>query len=306
MKAIQTLGLTKQYRRGAPACDHISLTVNQGEIFGLLGPNGAGKSTLVKMLAGLVAPSAGTARVLGFSFKELVPRRQMGYLPELFRYPPWLTAEEVLTFHAGLLRTRIGADDRDQLLARVGLEGRGRDRVRAFSKGMQQRLGLAVALVGKPALVLLDEPTSALDPIGRFEVGRLLQDLKREGTTIFLNSHLLSDVEKLCDSVALIDKGRVVYQGSLKDAIYGGVRRYRLQVDQLTAEAARAVQAAISHAMVQWGDGGRAVIGVGLMRAELPGLVAQLVSLGARVYEVEPDHSSLEEWFLSRVGKDTR
>lgn len=306
MKAIQTLGLTKTYRRGAAACDHISLSVGQGEIFGLLGPNGAGKSTLVKMLVGLVNPSAGSARVLGFSFKELAPRRQMGYLPELFRYPPWLTAAEVLDFHGRLLEAEMSADERDQLLERVGLAGRGRERVRTFSKGMQQRLGLAVALVGRPALVLLDEPTSALDPIGRYEVSQILRDLRQEGTTVFLNSHLLSDVEKLCDSVALIDQGRVLYQGSLKEAISGGQRQYHIQVEGLADEGWRAVQAEFPTSMIQWGNGGRATIGLALLRQELPDLVSRLVDVGARVYEVEPDHSSLEEWFLSRiVSKDT-
>jgi ABC-2 type transport system ATP-binding protein len=306
MKAIQTLGLTKVYRQGPAACDSIHLSVNQGEIYGLLGPNGAGKSTLVKMLVGLVSPSAGSARVLGFPFHELALRRQTGYLPELFRYPPWLKAREVLDFHAGLLGVAQSRDERDALLARVGLDGQGPLRVRTFSKGMQQRLGLAVALVGKPALVFLDEPTSALDPIGRYEVGQLLRELKAQGTTVFLNSHLLSDVEKVCDSVALIDHGRVLYQGSLKDAIYGGVRRYRVQVDSLSQEAWSAAQISWPEAVIQWGSNGRAEIDVDVLRESLPNLVSHLVAHGARVYEVEPDHSSLEEWFLSRLGKDAR
>ena len=305
MKAIQTLGLTKTFRQRV-ACDHINLSVNQGEIFGLLGPNGAGKSTLVKMLVGLVNPSAGSARVLGYSFREMAPRKRMGYLPELFRYQPWLTADEVLAFHAQLLKTPLPQGEREALLGRVGLRGRGYERVKAFSKGMQQRLGLAVALVGKPDLIFLDEPTSALDPIGRHEVSELLQELRLDGVTIFLNSHLLSDVEKLCDSVALIDGGQVLYQGSLQDAIYGGVRRYRVQVEGLTAEGAEAMQAGPHAAVVQWGAKLRAEIRVSLMREDLPQVVQQLVDLGVKVYEVEPDHSSLEDWFLSRIGKDAR
>lgn len=308
MKAIQTLGLTKVYRARQPACDKISLSVNQGEIFGLLGPNGAGKSTLVKMLVGLVNPSAGSARVLGFPYRELAPRRQMGYLPELFRYPPWLKAREVLQFHAQLLGKPIHPDERDALLDRVGLSGRGADRVRTFSKGMQQRLGLAVALVGRPAMVLLDEPTSALDPIGRYEVSQLLRQLKAEGTTVFLNSHLLSDVEKLCDSVALIDRGQVIYQGSLKDAIYGGVRRYRFTIGDLAETEWTHIQPTLPQAvvMIQWDDQGRADIGVDMLRQDVPEFVSALIQKGARIYEVAPDHSSLEEWFLSRLGKDPR
>lgn len=306
MKAIQTLGLSKVYSNGQVACDKISLTVTQGEIFGLLGPNGAGKSTLVKMLVGLVYPSAGSARVLGFSFKELAPRRQVGYLPELFRYPPWLKAQEVLDFHARLLGASMSHDERDALLERVGLGEKGRDRVRTFSKGMQQRLGLAVALVGHPALVFLDEPTSALDPIGRHEVGQLLRELKQGGTTIFLNSHLLSDVEKVCDSVALINHGQVLYQGSLKDAIYGGVRRYRVVVEGVSPEDWPMIYESLPGSVIQWDNKGRGEIGVDLRHEDLPYVTAKLVGLGVRVYEVEPDHSSLEEWFLNRLGKDTR
>jgi ABC-2 type transport system ATP-binding protein len=304
MKAIQTLGLTKVYPGGRKACEAIHLSVNQGEIFGLLGPNGAGKSTLIKMLVGLVNPSAGSARVLGFPFTELAARRQLGYLPELFRYPPWLKAQEVLDFHARLAGVAQSPDERTALLDRVGLHGRGSERVRSFSKGLQQRLGLAVALVGDPALILLDEPTSALDPIGRYEVSLLLQELRAQGTTVFLNSHLLSDVEKVCDSVALIDAGRVLYQGSLKDALYGGTRHYRLLVENLTQASWAAVHQSYPAAMVQWDGKGGAEISVRAARTALPGLNAQLVEAGVRVYEVAPDHSSLEEWFLSRLGKD--
>lgn len=304
MKAIQTLGLTKIYRHGRLACDAINLSVNQGEIFGLLGPNGAGKSTLVKMLVGLVSPSAGSARVLGFAYHELAPRRQLGYLPELFRYPPWLKAREVLDFHAGLLGVAQTGAERDALLVRVGLADQGAQRVRTFSKGMQQRLGLAVALVGNPALIFLDEPTSALDPIGRHEVSQLLRELKAQGTTVFLNSHLLSDVEKVCDAVALIDQGRVLYQGSLKDAVWGGARRYRIQVGHLPPSAWPSLAASWPQAVIQWDTQGRGEILVDLLREALPLLISQLVAQGAQVYEVEPDHSSLEEWFLNRLGRD--
>lgn len=306
MKAIQTLGLTKFYNRRA-ACDHVHLAVNQGEIFGLLGPNGAGKSTLVKMLVGLVYPSAGSARVLGFPLRELAPRRRIGYLPELFRYPPWLSAAEVLTFHAELLGVRLAAVERERLMARVGLDGRGQDQVRGFSKGMQQRLGLAVALVGNPDLVFLDEPTSALDPVGRFEVSRLMLELKAEGKTIFLNSHLLSDVEKICDSVALIDQGRVLFQGPLAEATAGGgARSYRIRVGAAGSDQRAALEHAMAASMIQWEGEARAVVRTVVEREALPRLIADLVGMGIDVYEVEADHSSLESWFLNRLGKDLR
>lgn len=304
MKAIQTLLLTKNFGR-FPAVQDVNLSVNQGEIFGLLGPNGAGKSTLVKMLVGLVNPSAGSARVFGLSFRELAARRHIGYLPELFRFPPWLTADEVLTYHQRLLKARVDAEERAQLLERVGLRGRETDRVRTFSKGLQQRLGLAVAMVGQPELIFLDEPTSALDPIGRHEVSQILAGLRDSGITIFLNSHLLSDVEKLSDAVALIDRGRILYQGSLDEAIYGSARGYRVHLGKLTRTGADTLLAAFPNTVIQWGkETGQAVLNATLMREVLPQLVSRAVSLGAEVYEVVPDHSSLEDWFLARIGKD--
>jgi ABC-2 type transport system ATP-binding protein len=304
MKAILTLGLTKYYHRRI-ACDHIHLSVNQGEIFGLLGPNGAGKSTLVKMLIGLVNPSAGSARVLGCPLGQLASRRRIGYLPELFRYPPWLTAGEVLDYHAALLGFRLNAEAGDELLARVGLRGRRRERVRSFSKGMQQRLGLAVALVGDPDLIFLDEPTSALDPVGRFEVSQLLLQLREEGRTIFLNSHLLSDVEKICDSVALIDQGRVRFHGTLAEALSSeGTRAYRLSVGGLEAGDVDLLRGRWPGLVVQWGRPSDAVLRVILPREGVPSLVTALVERGIRVYEVAADETSLERWFLNRLGKD--
>ncbi|MCY0878776.1 MAG: ABC transporter ATP-binding protein [Firmicutes bacterium] len=304
MKAILTLGLTKQYRRKV-ACDRVHLSVNEGEIFGLLGPNGAGKSTLVKMLVGLVNPSAGSARVLGFPLGHLGARRRIGYLPELFRYPPWLRANEVLDYHASLLGFRLAPEARDRLLARVGLSGRGRERVRSFSKGMQQRLGLAVALVGDPDLIFLDEPTSALDPLGRYEVSQLLLELRAEGRTVFLNSHLLSDVEKICDSVALIDAGVVKFHGPLAQALAAdGPRSYRLTVGRLAPADAEALRASWPSLVVQWDRDAEARLQGMLSRDEVPTLVAALVERGARVYAVETDETSLERWFLHRLGKD--
>lgn len=303
MKAIQTLALSK-YFHSRVACENINLSVNEGEIYGLLGPNGAGKSTLVKMLVGLVTPSQGTARVLGFSFKDREFRQHIGYLPELFRYQPWLSADEVLAFHAGLLKKTVSSERRAELLARVGLSGRERDRVRTFSKGLQQRLGLAVAMVGDPKLIFLDEPTSALDPIGRFEVSQLLDSLRRDGVTIFLNSHLLSDVEKLCDSVALINEGRVLYQGSLEEAINGTAGNVQFDVGHLTGATGSAIVDRY-HGMIEWRGDERAALRMMLSRDQVPMVIADLVNRDVNIYEVKQEHSSLEEWFLSRIGKDS-
>ncbi len=211
--------LTKIYGRRV-GCLEVDLEVGRGEIFGLLGPNGAGKSTLVRLLLGLLRPTAGEARLLGRWPGPPVLRRA-GYLPELFRYPEWATAAEVLGFHAALLGIErpARAAEAGRVLARVGLAGAGGLRVGAMSKGMQQRLGLAVALLGDPVVIFLDEPTSALDPVGRREVRRLLGELRREGKTIFLNSHLLTEVEMVCDRVAVMRAGRVAAAGRLEELL---------------------------------------------------------------------------------------
>src|SRR5256886_1448607 len=188
------------------------MSVRRAEVFGFLGPNGAGKTTAVKLLVGLARSSAGQAWVLGAPVGDLKTRRRLGYLPELFRYQGWMKASEVLSLHcelAGLPRAGWKAEIAGAL-ATVGLSERGDDRVEGFSKGMQQRLGLGVALLGHPELVLLDEPTSALDPVGRHDVREIIRHLKDRGTAVFLNSHLLSEVEQVCDRLAVVDRGRVV------------------------------------------------------------------------------------------------
>src|SRR5947208_8413533 len=191
----------------------VDLTVGEGELVGLLGPNGAGKSTLVKIACGLVRPTHGDAKICGLSAGSHEARRRLGYLAELFRFPGWYSADELLTLHQRLAGSRGGAAERAELLELVGLaEARGR-RVEEMSKGMQQRLGVAQALVGSPPLLLLDEPTSALDPVGRRTVRRLLEELRGRGISVLLNSHLLSEVELVCDRVAILRDGRVAAAG---------------------------------------------------------------------------------------------
>lgn len=231
--AIRTTNLRKRYGRRI-ALHGLSLSVEPGEVFGLLGPNGAGKSTTVKILTGLVHASGGDASVLGRDVRDPEARRQVGYLPELFRFQEWLTGVQLLELHG-----RLAGLDRDerreripQVLDRVGLIGRGDERIGGYSKGMAQRIGLAQALLGRPALVLLDEPTSALDPVGRRDVRDLIRALRGEGVTVFLNSHLLSEVELVCDRVAVVDQGRVVFEGKLGDLISGG-HRLRVTVDRV-------------------------------------------------------------------------
>ena len=296
--AIQTLDLAKQYT-GVVALAGLTMTVAQGEIFGFLGPNGAGKTTAVKLLLGLTRPTGGEAWVLGARVGDRETRRRVGYLPELFRYQDWLAAREVLQLHcrlAGIPANRH-RDEIDAALTTVGLAKRATDRVGTFSKGMQQRLGLAVALLGQPSLVFLDEPTSALDPVGRRDVREIVRDLKRHGTTVFLNSHLLSEVEQVCDRVAIVDKGRVVAQGLMSEVI-GGARAVRLRLTGVDGAGA----AALAHfGRVEQEDDWFTVHGV--EEAEVPALVAALVQAGAQVHAVAPRHHTLEDRFLQLLKK---
>ena len=295
--AIHTLELAKRYRT-VTALAGLTMTVPRGEVFGFLGPNGAGKTTAVKLLVGLTRPTSGEGLVLGAPLGDLRARRRIGYLPELFRYQDWLSAREVLRLHcalAGIPRERR-AREIGEALATVGLAARANDRVGTFSKGMQQRLGLGVALLGRPELVLLDEPTSALDPVGRHDVREIIRDLKRRGTTVFLNSHLLTEVEHVCDRVAVIDHGRVIALGALSELL-GGAHSVRLRVTGLPGAGDAALR---RFGDVSYEDGWYTVRGIA--DDAVPELIAELVRLGGRVYAVEPRHQTLEERFLQLLG----
>ena len=295
--AIETRALTKRFG-GILALDGLTMGVPRGETFGFLGPNGAGKTTAVKLLLGLVPPSGGEARLLGRSIGDRETRRRVGYLPEHFRYQGWLSGREVLALHcelAGLPRASWAAEI-DRALAIVGLDGRGDDRVAGYSKGMQQRLGVAVALLGRPELVFLDEPTSALDPVGRAEMREIIRDLRAGGTTVFLNSHLLTEVEQVCDRVAIVDRGRVVVIGTLDALLAEGPVRVRVSGLGETELAALAAFGSIERE-----DDGLVVRG--LDRERVPALVAELVRLGGRIFAVEVHHQTLEDRFRELVER---
>jgi ABC-2 type transport system ATP-binding protein len=295
---IEVAGLRKRYGR-IEALAGLTMTVQPGEVFGFLGPNGAGKTTTVKLLLGLARPSGGSGRVLGAPLGDRESRRRIGYLPELFRYQPWLRAHEVLALHADLigLPRAVRARALDDVLGLVGLADRASHAVSGFSKGMQQRLGLGVALLGDPALVILDEPTSALDPIGRMDVRGILKTARDRGAAVFLNSHLLSEVERVCDRVAIVDRGRVVAEGPLAEVLGG--RETRVRVDGL-AERSLATELAV---FGQATFNGSELVVAGLDEDRVPDLVAALVALGARVHEVRSGRESLEERFLELVGR---
>jgi ABC-2 type transport system ATP-binding protein len=294
--AIETRELRKRFG-GIVALAGLTMTVRRGEVFGFLGPNGAGKTTAVKLLLGLSRPSGGEGRVLGSPLGDVATRRRIGYLPELFRYQSWMTAREVLELHCELARLPrdAWAAECSAALELVGLAGRSGDRVGTFSKGMQQRLGLGVALLGRPELVVLDEPTSALDPVGRQDVRAITAALRERGATVFLNSHLLTEVERVCDRVAVLDRGRVVAELGMAELLEE--RGVRIRVAGL-GDADRAVAARYGRLHVD----GEWLTVEGIAQADVPTLVAALVRRGGAVHAVVPARQTLEERFLALLG----
>ncbi len=270
--------LQKRYG-GQEALAGVDLEVEAGQLVGLLGPNGAGKSTLTKIACGLVRPSGGRVEVVGRPAGSLEARAALGYLAELFRFPGWCTADELLRLHQRLAGSAGGEAERRELLELVELSEASGKRIEAMSKGMQQRLGVAQALIGSPRLLLLDEPTSALDPVGRRIVRQLLEELRRRDVAVLLNSHLLSEVELICDHVAIIAKGRLVKAGTPQEL------------------------AGPTAVEVETGNGVRTFEGA--VREDAPRIVAELVAAGERVYRVEVRHSSLEDVYLDAVGGQT-
>ena len=276
--ALAVKGLAKRYG-SVEALRGVDLEVGEGELFGLLGPNGAGKSTLVKIAVGLVRASGGTAEVAGARAGSRAARASLGYLAELFRFPGWYTADEVLELHQRLAGSHGGAAERTRLLELVALTDAAKRRVDGMSKGMQQRLGVAQALVGEPRILLLDEPTSALDPVGRRTVRLLLEELRSRGVSVLLNSHLLSEIELVCDRVAILLAGEVVAAGT--PAELSRPRGVELDTD----------------------EGVRTIAGA--TREDAPRLVAEAVAAGRRVYGVRVLTSTLEETYLEAVGGET-
>ena len=297
--AIELRRVVKRFGK-TTALDGLDLQVGRGELVGLLGPNGAGKTTTVKLLLGLVRPTAGTGSVLGAPLGDRTARSRIGYLPELFRYQPWLNAREVLGLHARLGHVAKPARHAaiEQALQRVGLGERAGDRVGGFSKGMQQRLGLAVALLGEPELILLDEPTSALDPVGRTDVRAIVRDARDRGATVILNSHLLSEVEQVCDRVVILHRGRTIAAGTLDEVVAVDGVRVRVGHASPAIEAAAAVFGPVATTADGW-------LTVRPLAAErIPDVVAAIVGAGGRVEAVEPGRGSLESRFLELLADD--
>ena len=298
--AIQTEGLRKVFGERA-AVKGLTLQVEPGEVFGFLGPNGAGKTTSIKMLLGLVAPTSGSASLLGAPIGDRATLARVGFLPEHFRFQEWLTAAEFLQLNGELLgmEGRGLKSRRIELLERVGLSEFHDKQLRTFSKGMLQRIGLAQALLNHPALVFLDEPTSGLDPVGRRLVRDIIHELGEAGTCVFLNSHLLSEIEVTCDRVAFIRHGEVVRVLELA-SLDQDLSLVAIHAAGLTPETLAG--------LARWGENIRAE-GEHLtltIRSEtdLPKINRYLVAQGADVFAMTPKRLSLEEIFIETVGKD--
>ncbi len=297
---IITHGLKKDFGNKVAVAD-LTLEVGRGEVFGFLGPNGAGKTTAVKMLLGLISPTSGNGKVLGSPLGDHLARNKVGFLPEHFRFHDWLTAAEFLTLHGELyhMPSERLADRIPELLDLVGLSAHADKKLRTFSKGMLQRIGLAQALLNDPELVFLDEPTSGLDPVGRLLVRDIIRDLSNGGTTIFLNSHLLSEVEITCDRVAFIRQGEVLTTSSLQSLVEG----------ELTVEVrARKLNKDIVSGLERWSQNVRAdgdhlsltLPGEGV----IPEINQYLVDNGVEVYAIRPKLLSLEDLFIQIVGTE--
>lgn len=305
--AIETHHLCKAFG-GKTAVADLTLTVERGEVFGFLGPNGAGKTTAIKMMLGLIAPTAGKGSILGMPLGDPRGRRRVGFLPEHFRFHHWLKAREFLHLHADLYQIppEIARNRVPELLELVGLTEHAEKKLRAFSKGMLQRIGLAQALLNEPDLVLLDEPTSGLDPVGRRLVRDIIRDLRDKRTTVFLNSHLLSEVEVTCDRVAFIKEGHVIRTSSLDSLVDGeltvGIRAR--QPDDMSS----ACWAGILNGLKRWSsqvriDGDHITLAL-RGEAHLPAINRYLVEHGADVYSLNPHRLSLEELFIRVVGTE--
>ena len=298
---IETHSLRKQFGPNT-AVEGLSLSINRGEVFGFLGPNGAGKTTSLKLLLGLIEPSGGSGTVLGAALGQRAARARMGFLPEHFQFHDCLTARELLRVHGhlfGLTGHRL-AERIDALLKRVNLADAADRRLGTYSKGMLQRAGLAQALINAPDLVFLDEPTSGLDPLGRILVRDIIDELRGNGTTVFLNSHLLGEVEATCNRVAFVKRGRLVHELSLSDS--QAILDVTLRIDR--------VEPAILEGLSAFGSDIRHE-GEGLrMRIEnertLPEIASWLVGRGIALYEMRCGPKTLEQWFIEVMGEDQR
>jgi ABC-2 type transport system ATP-binding protein len=294
---IETDKLTKIYGKKV-GCSDITVNVPEGDVFGLLGPNGAGKSTFIKMMTGLIFPTSGKAAVLGKPLGDVGVRKKIGYLPEIFKYQEWMTGVDLLSFHASLYkmdkketRKRI-----EEVLELVNLKGHEKYKVGTYSKGMQQRLGFASAMLTSPDLLFLDEPTSALDPIGRKEVRDIIMMLKNQGKTVLLNSHLLSEVEMVCDSLAIINKGSLVKQGKLEDILESKLILY-IEADDISDEILSKLKG-IDPILLY--DNNKLTLNI-KDREDINEAGRIIIQNGGKLYRLEAKKENLENMFIKMI-----
>lgn len=294
---IETENLTKYYGNKI-GCEDITISVGEGQIFGFLGPNGAGKSTFIKMLVGLLFPTSGRALVLGKPLGDVEVRKKIGYLPENFKYQDWMTGKDLLSFHASLykLGKKNAAAKMEEVLDIVKLKGQECYRVGTYSKGMQQRIGLACALLPDPDLLFLDEPTSALDPVGRKEVRDIMNMLRSSGKTVLLNSHLLSEVEAVCDSAAIIKKGSIIKYGKMEDLLQSKLI-LEIHAEDLNSEVLNKLKDFDSGLTY---SNNRVNMEI-KDRITIHHIASIIINGGGKLFELTPKKASLEDVFINLI-----
>lgn len=293
---IQTQNLTKQFN-GKGGFANISLSVREGEVFSFLGKNGAGKSTFVRTLLGILHPTSGEGMILGKNIGNVEVRKEIGYLPELFQYQNWLTGYELL-FNHGLLYKMDKKDIKkriEEVLLTIGLKGHEKKKLKEYSKGMKQRIGLGCAILSNPKILFLDEPTSALDPVGRKQVRDIISDLKNQGKTIFLNTHLLSEVEMISDRVAILDKGQIKKVGTMDELIYSPVMVSVENINDKIINDLRKIDP-----MVNILDNN---IEIHVDDKTIPTVVNTIVKNDGLLYMIKRKENALEELFINTVGE---
>jgi len=302
MLALDTQNLTKRFNRGKIiALEDVTLSVKEGIIFGLLGPNGAGKTTLIKIVLGILFPTSGSAKLLERPINDIRIKEKIGYLPENHRYPDFLKGGEVLDYFARL--SAVGKSRRErnktELLKLVNLEKWANTRIKKYSKGMQQRLGLAQAMMNDPDILFLDEPTDGVDPIGRKEIREVLLHFKEEGKTIFLNSHLLSEVEMICDEVAILDKGRLIRHCTVKE-LTSPSKTFRIQTSKVT----KTLLAGLKPHTIEMDQQNSSIQVTVASQKNLNAIIDHLRKNDIDIKGVVPHKQSLEESFIEILKKD--
>ena len=302
MLALETQDLTKRFNRGKiTALEDVTLSVKEGVIFGLLGPNGAGKTTLIKIVLGILFPTSGSATVLERPINDIQIKEKIGYLPENHRYPDFLKGGEVLDYFARLSAVEKNRlkKNKAELLKLVNLEKWENTKIKKYSKGMQQRLGLAQAMMNDPNILFLDEPTDGVDPIGRKEIREVLLHFKEEGKTIFLNSHLLSEVEMICDEVAILDKGKLIRRGTVEE-LTSYSKTFKIQTSKVT----KTLLDGLKPHTIEMDQQNSCIQVTVASQKNLNAIIDHLRANDIDIKGVVPHKQSLEESFIEILKKD--